>query len=97
MNGFLDVLNCGAGHLSFRFDNDDKEEVAKAKRVIQDCLRRGYALFIEEAGEMKRVKRFDPEHEEYIIEEMGVKKGRGGRGVPIRKAKATAIPRTGGG
>lgn len=98
--GHLDILNCGAGHLSFTFKKDDREEVAKAKRVIQDMLRRGYAIFVDQDGELKRVKRFNHDKEEYIIEEHDAaqpSKPNKRKGVPIRKAKATAIPRTGGG
>lgn len=68
-NGHLDVLNVGAGHLKFRFDKGDPEEVAKAKKVIADMLKRGYMIFVEVDGQQKRVRSFDPNHEEYILEE----------------------------
>lgn len=65
----LDVLNIGAGHLKFRFNKDDAEDTEKAKRVITDMLKRGYMLFVLVDGEQKRVRQFDPEKEEYILEE----------------------------
>lgn len=68
--GFLDVLNVGAGHLTFRFDRKKgEEEKAKAKKVINDMLRRGYMIFVLVDGEQKRVRAFDDAHEEYILEE----------------------------
>lgn len=68
--GFLDVLNVGAGHLTFRYDGSKgEEEKTKAKKVINDMLRRGYMIFVKVDGEQKRVRAFDEAHEEYILEE----------------------------
>lgn len=67
--GCLDVLNVGHGHLTFRFNKGRPEEVEKAKKVIGDMLRRGYMLFVKVDGEQQRVRQFDPEREEYILEE----------------------------
>jgi hypothetical protein len=68
MNGTLDVLNCCAGHMSFSFDNGDPLELERAKRVVTDMLKRGYALFIEDKdGKLAKVKKFDPKRAEYII------------------------------
>src|SRR4051812_12954482 len=71
-NGCLDVLNCGAGHLTFRFDKNAAEEVEKAKKVLTDMLRRGYMIFVKVDGQQKRVRQFDAIHEEYILEEPDV-------------------------
>ena len=105
MTGLLDILNCGAGHLAIRFEKDNPDEVVKARRIIQDMLRRGYTILVEtEDGGTRRVKRFDPKRDEYIIEELApapaVKKGRGGyktRRMAVGTTKATAVGRTGGG
>jgi hypothetical protein len=69
MNGCLDVLNVGHGHLAFKFDRSDPDQEAKAKKVITDMLKRGYMLFVLSGGEQKRVRKFDPVHDEYILEE----------------------------
>ena len=69
MQAGLDVLNVGAGHLKFNFSKDSVDEVEKAKKVITDMLRRGYMLFAIVDGEQKRIRKFDPELEEYILEE----------------------------
>ena len=63
----LDILNCGAGHMEVRFEKGDAIELERAKRVITDMLRRGYALFIEGPEGLVRVKSFDPEKCVYII------------------------------
>ena len=65
--GALSVLNVGAGDLEFKFDKDNPQEVVRAKRVIEDMLRRGYALFVEVGGKLTPVKKFDAEREVYII------------------------------
>lgn len=68
----IDVLNCGAGHLKFRFDKSKSDEVEKAKKVLTDMLKRGYMLFAIVDGEHKRIRSFDPNTEEYILEEPDV-------------------------
>lgn len=112
MNGFLDVLNVGAGHLTFRFDKNRDEEKAKAKKVITDMLKRGYMIFVLDGGEQKRVRAFDEAHEEYILEEPDVipeapevtdqkpevrRLARRGKRVALTAARATGIGPTAGG
>ena len=64
----LDVLNCGLGHLELRFSEQDVIEVERAKRIIQDMLKRGYSLFITgKDGALTRVKKFIPATGTYII------------------------------
>jgi hypothetical protein len=54
--------------MSFSFDNGDPLELERAKRVVTDMLKRGYALFIEDKdGKLAKVKKFDPKRAEYII------------------------------
>jgi hypothetical protein len=104
--GYVDVLNCMEGHMKFSFDKNIPEEVEKAKKAIMEMMGRGYMIFVEEGGEQKRVKKFDPETDTYILEEpepdpeitTEVKKGkRTGRRVPLKGAKATGIAPTAGG
>lgn len=105
MNGTLDVLNCGAGHLSFRFDKADPMEVEKARRVIADMLRRGYSLFVEVDGQLHKAEAFDPETDSYIIsdapepaEPSAPRPGKGRkRKVPMASARATGVGPTAGG
>lgn len=107
--GFLDVLNVGSGHLTFKFDKDDAAEVEKAKKVITDMLKRGYMIFVKDGGEQVRVRQFDAEREEYILEEPDVipepepeaiapRRGRPpGKRVGMRGAQATGVGPTAGG
>ena len=63
----LAVLNCGAGDMTFSFDENDPLECARAERVVKDMLARGYLLFARVNGELKRVKKFDSKTREYIL------------------------------
>lgn len=87
--GSLDVLNIGAGDLKFRFDRNDPEEVKKAKKVIGDMLRRGYMLFVEVDGKHKRVRKFDHDHDEYILEEPDIEAVEADESTPSAPVKST--------
>lgn len=66
--GELDILNVGAGHIEIRFDTKDPIETTRAARIVQDMLRRGYALFVEGKDKtMLRVQRFHADEGVYII------------------------------
>lgn len=73
MSGLLEILNVGMGHLTVTFDKDNPAELARASRMIQDCLRRGYAIFVHAGGKRGRllpVRRFDPKTAAYIVEDV---------------------------
>ncbi len=106
--GSVDVLNCGAGHLRVTFDTTDKIELENARRVISDILARGYALFIGTGKRLRKVTRFDPKRDEYIIGagadapparrgDDTVLKNKSGRRVKAGSVSATAIAPTAGG
>ncbi|HEY6154669.1 MAG TPA: hypothetical protein VIW07_13090 [Candidatus Udaeobacter sp.] len=66
--GQLDVLNCGEGDLKIVITENNPIEIERAKRIITDMLKRGYALFIHGEGDtLIRVKRFKPDTLTYII------------------------------
>lgn len=70
--GSVAVLNVGAGDLKLSFDKAVPAERKKAKSVVQDMLRRGYAILVQvdvKDGEpvYQRVKAFDPETCEYLV------------------------------
>lgn len=69
--GTLEVLSVGAGHLRLTITTKGKADREKARKTIEDMLRRGYAIFVEvEPGKpLERVTKFDPRRMEYIIEE----------------------------
>lgn len=69
--GTLDILNCGAGHLELKLTDKDPIEIERAKRIIQDMLKRGYALFIHGKDKaLIRVKKFDPKKLVYVIADL---------------------------
>lgn len=55
--------------MKFTFDKSKPHDVEKAKRVILDMRKRGYMLFALIDGEHRRIYDFDPEREEYLVEE----------------------------
>lgn len=68
--GTIDILNVAAGHLQFNFNKNDPIEKDRARRAIADMLKRGYSIFIDLEGDgktLRRVKRFDPKRDCYII------------------------------
>lgn len=73
MTGELGILNVGAGDTKLSFDKANPAERARAAKIVEDMLKRGYALLIEvgkdEKGEAiyRRARSFDPKTCEYII------------------------------
>lgn len=67
MSGELSVLNCRAGDLKFSFDSANPIEVERARRVVADMLKRGYALFVDVGGTLRKVTAFDESTNSYII------------------------------
>lgn len=98
----VSVLNCGAGDMTFSFDENDPQEKARAERVVTDMLARGYLLFAKVDDAMVRVLEFDAKRAEYIIadgpgtpvsvEAPAAPEAKRGRGRPRRvPAKGTAV------
>lgn len=70
-DGEVGILNVGAGDIRISFDPKNPAEVIRAKRIVKDMLRGGYALLVEveKNGEkaFQRALDFDEERGEYII------------------------------
>lgn len=66
-NGSLSILNVAGGDVKISFDKDNIAESIRAKRMITDMLRRGYALLVEIDGAYQRAISFDEAHGEYIV------------------------------
>lgn len=112
-NGTLEILNVGRGDVKISFDSTNAAEAIRAKRIIKDMLRRGYALLVEVDGKFSRVKEFDETAGEYVIadfdpegdeppsaEEIVNAQGKGkhgGRRVRMDRSTATGIGPTAGG
>ncbi len=68
MAGTLEILNVGAGDVVITFDKTNPAEQIRAKRIIKDMLKRGYALLVKmEDGTHQITKSFDENAGEYII------------------------------
>lgn len=67
--GTLEILNVGAGHLTLTVTAGDAIEVERARRIIEDMLRRGYAIFVETKQGLKPVRKFDPKRMVYLIDD----------------------------
>jgi len=66
--GQIECLNVTGGDIKISFDNSNAAEAIRAKRVITDMLRRGYALLVKmEDGSYSRAAGFDYKTGEYII------------------------------
>ena len=87
----IDVLNTGHGDFELRFDPNKPDEVQKAKEIITDMLKRGYAIFVRQGKEFQRVRKFDVEKNVYIIGSTPAEE------VPIAETKAMAVGRSAGG
>lgn len=61
--GALEILNVSEGDMKISFETSDCAEAIRAKRIIKDMLRRGYALLVDG----QRIKDFDETKGEYII------------------------------
>lgn len=71
-SGTVGVLNVGAGDTTLTFDPNNPTELERAKRIVTDMLRRGYAILVQvgtKKGEplYARAKGFDPATAEYLI------------------------------
>lgn len=72
MIGELAILNVAAGDTKLSFDPANKAEVQRASAIVEDMLKRGFALLIqigedEEGPIYRRAKGFDPKTAEYIV------------------------------
>lgn len=69
--GSIAILNVGAGDVKVTFDKNNPAETIRARRIIKDMLRRGYALLVEvERGGEKKFERaldFDESNDSYIV------------------------------
>lgn len=96
-DGEVGILNVGAGDIRISFDPKNPAELIRAKRIVKDMLRGGYALLVEvEKDGVKAYQRaldFDEERCEYVIADYDPVQG-GVRGsVPAAAGSAETVPR----
>lgn len=66
--GSLNCLNVSGGDIEISFDTNNCAEAIRAKRIITDMLKRGYALLVEMPdGTHTRALGFDEKVGKYII------------------------------
>jgi hypothetical protein len=69
--GVLEILNVQGGDVKITFDQQNVSDAIRARRIVTDMLRRGYALVveIERNGEKayERIQGFDEARGEYIV------------------------------
>lgn len=66
--GKLSCLSVNDGDIEISFDTEDCAEAIRAKRIITDMLKRGYALLIKMAdGRYVRAHEFDEKQGVYVI------------------------------
>jgi hypothetical protein len=65
--GLIEILNTGEGDVELKFNKENEIEMTKARAAISDMLHRGYALFVREGENLRRIKCFDPEEDCYIL------------------------------
>jgi len=67
----LEILNVQGGDVKITFDKGDIGDTLRAKRIITDMLRRGYAIIVEVEREgvkaYERIVAFDETKGEYLI------------------------------
>lgn len=103
--GMLEVLSIGKGDLKLTLDNGNPEDVEKARQLITEMLRKGYAIYVDTDKGPTRVKRFNPKRMTYIITEVvepppeaaAAPAPRQRVRVPVAGTRATAVGRTAGG
>ena len=105
--GTVSILNCTDGDTKITFNPRKPADVARAKSVIEDMLKRGFAIMVEdEHGNTQRCTAFDPTTCEYIVGEIGQPATedavpstapKAPRRVPVSRSRAMAVGPTAGG
>jgi len=99
----LAILNVGEGDTKITFDPDKPDEAARARRVVSDLLKLGYAILVrvnEKAKGVKAVYRravaFDPQLNEYLVRDAPGDTATGlDDGPPLADEKPAPKPRRG--
>ena len=97
----LSILNVGEGDTGVTFDKDKPGELERARRVVMDMLKLGYAIVVEIAGRKtkdgkpvyRRATKFDPKRDEYIVRDLPAQKP---QRIPAT-ARAVGVARSAGG
>jgi hypothetical protein len=88
--GCLEVLSVGKGDLKLTWDRDNPDDVDKARKTIEEMLRKGYSIFVETDDGPSRVTDFNPKRMTYIITEIA--DGTELPAAPVRPALPAGAP-----
>lgn len=90
--GMLEVLSIGKGDLKLSIGGDNPEDTEKARKLIEEMLKKGYAIFVETDKGPTRVKKFNARRMTYIISEVPDEPALEPAKAPAKKAKETHVP-----
>lgn len=105
----LSILNVGDGDTKLSFDPEKPGELERAKRIVLDMLKLGYAIMVKIGEEWHRATGFDPNSCEYLIGDVAAeaaaepkprgrqKSWKSARRVPARTTRSIAVARSAGG
>lgn len=65
--GVLEVLSIGHGDVKLTLDTGDPEDVERARRLVEEMLRKGYSIFVDTDDGPTKVKEFNPRRMTYSI------------------------------
>lgn len=98
-DGVLEILNVQGGDVKLTFDKNNIQDSIRAKRIVQDMIRRGYAIVVEVERRGKkayeRIKEFDAERGEYIVadfDSLEAAKVDARQSAPIESPPVTLLP-----
>jgi len=100
--GSLCILNISAGDVKISFNKDNPEELARARDMIEDMLKRGYSILVQWGDGWRRAKKFIPTRDTYVVEvpettTEGEKPKLVEKEIPAKKTRALAVAPTAGG
>lgn len=91
--GMLEVLSIGKGDLKLTLAGDNEADTTKARALIEEMLRKGYAIFVETDEGPVRVHEFNPWKMCYVIRDSVEEEPSGTEGqTPASEGKAPAKP-----
>lgn len=86
--GSLSILNAGKGDIKITYNKGDLGETIRARRIVQDIIKRGYVLLVEIDGKYTRATKFDERANEFVIADFDPREGE--RNEPQKEESAQA-------
>src|SRR3990167_3259316 len=94
----IDVLSIAKGDMRLSFTGETPEEQEKADATIKQMLSAGYTIFVETDAGLRRVKKYNPKRQTYVIVDVpSVTASRPEKEISAKKTRAKAIGATAGG